>query len=546
MIYSDMSKGNVFRVFLPLESEFPAETVSTTRVIGEELNTPVINYTRPDFNLYTTPRSNESLKQQPTGSMLNNNNPNKININNLTVNQSSVINAADVWCFDKLDSTEYQTLPFSPDSTKSTNSPSGLNSSDLTEESFIFETSIDEPVKYSQDYENFAFVDEINQISKLKEFNTDDLNNFECKAEDDDSNSTYDLAHLEAKTVLYQDTMITGFAPSKMLLDEDSCLETVDNFDDVFMKPEKRADNLQNLSDGILTPAPSPKSPFLINNNNDDLNDCETSSDCFPVNDTNVESSPAGSRLHFEHNYNNPYINRIEETSSYKSISVTCTRSPTRIQEKRSRRVPTLKVTLPKMKTLRQDSINKIEVNTPDITNDILEMEDEKFDLIEYITSSQDKTLSEPTIEQIDVTPAKPESPLDLEAIINAQCPTPTKRRRIESTYESPGSVQSATSDTSTIPTPKRRGRPPKTECTLPSPSMYKHLSESDWKYMEMRNKNNEASRRSRINRKDREHQVESELMELLNEHNMLAEEEKALAKQVIKWRNAVMKLAQI
>lgn len=43
MIYSDMIEGNVFRGFLPLESVFQAETVSTMRVIGEELNTPVIS-----------------------------------------------------------------------------------------------------------------------------------------------------------------------------------------------------------------------------------------------------------------------------------------------------------------------------------------------------------------------------------------------------------------------------------------------------------------------------------------------------------------------
>lgn len=43
MIYSDMSKENAFRGFLPLESESRAETVSTMRGIGEELNTPVIS-----------------------------------------------------------------------------------------------------------------------------------------------------------------------------------------------------------------------------------------------------------------------------------------------------------------------------------------------------------------------------------------------------------------------------------------------------------------------------------------------------------------------
>lgn len=145
--------------------------------------------------------------------------------------------------------------------------------------------------------------------------------------------------------------------------------------------------------------------------------------------------------------------------------------------------------------------------------------------------------------------PTKPSTPLDLEGIIKEHSPVPIKRRRIDS-YDNPGSVQSITSttvseDSSAAPT-KRRGRPPKTSCTLPSPSMYKHLPESDWKYMEMRNKNNEASRRSRINRKDREHQIETEAKQLENEYILLEKEERILIKQVAKWRSAVMKLAQI
>lgn len=349
--------------------------------------------------------------------MLNNNNSNTINNNNITENQSSIINAVDAaWCSDKFDLIEYQPLLFSPDSTKSSNSPSDLNSSDLTEESFIFETPACDtsnlPVKYSQDYEDFAFVDEIDQITKLKEFNTVDYQNkFDLKIEDDDSTSDYELVNnLEPKAVLYQDAMITGLAPPTILLDEDSFLVTVNNFDDLFIKPDKRIDgnvsNMyvdggnghtvceQNLSDYILTPAPSPKSPISINNNNnnDDIDDCGNSSDCFPVKDMNKASSPAEDRLQLEHNYYNiqdTYNNRIDETttttSSCKRKLVT-DRSPTRQQEKRTRRVQPLKLKIP-MRALRQDSA-KIDVNTPDITNDILEMEDEKFDLISYINSS--------------------------------------------------------------------------------------------------------------------------------------------------------------
>lgn len=580
MIYSDMNEGRVFRGFLPVESELQPDSQTMIRVIGEELNTPVIDYTRPDFNLYTNPRSNESLKQQSTGLMLNNNNSQTINNNNnnnSTVNQSSIINAADVWCSDNF-TTDYQSLLFSPDSTKSTNSPSGLNSSDLTEESFIFETTACDtnlPVKYSQDYEDFGFVDEIDQISKLKEFNTDDYQRTFDNDDDNDTDCKYDPANnLVARAVLYQDTMITGLAqlPTTMLPDDDSYLVTVNNFDDLMIKPEPKivdanvsnmnVDNVNSqpvcvhdISDYILTPAPSPKSPTSITQNcSADTDDCENSSDCFPVNDMNKASSPAADedRLHLEHNYNinNPNNNHIDEASSRKRKLVT-DRSPTRQQEKRTRRVQALKLKIPIMRVLQQQDSNKIDVNTPDITNDILEMEDEKFDLISYIISpSQDKPIIDLTeLRPATTIPTKPASPLNLEAIINEQSPIPTKRRRLNS-YDNPGSVQSVTStivsDDSSRPAPKRRGRPPKTTSTLPSPSMFQHLSESDWKYVEMRNKNNEASRRSRVNRKDREHQIEEEARELESEYNTLAEEEKALLKQVAKWRQAVMKLALV
>lgn len=337
--------------------------------------------------------------------MLNNNNPNTINSNNSTENQSSIIiNATDAWCSDKFDLIDYQPLLFSPDSTKSSNSPSGLNSSDLTEESFIFETAVsdtNQPVKYSQDYENFAFVDEINQISKLKEFNTADYQT-NLKIEDDDSTSTYELVNsLETRAVIYKDPMITGLAPPTMFIDDDSYLVTVNNFDDLFIKPDRKMDgnvsninmgsgNSQNYSEYILTPAPSPPSPISHNNNNNDndIDDCENSSDCFPVNEMIKASSPAEDRLHLEHNYNiNKPYNIDDTSSSCKRKLVTDRSSPTR-QEKRTRRVQSLKLKMPVVRALRQDSA-KIDVNTPDITNDILEMEDEKFDLISYIFSSQ-------------------------------------------------------------------------------------------------------------------------------------------------------------
>lgn len=134
---------------------------------------------------------------------------------------------------------------------------------------------------------------------------------------------------------------------------------------------------------------------------------------------------------------------------------------------------------------------------------------------------------------------------------------TPVRKRRRLDSYENPTSVHSSTStvhsdDSSSMAScstpapsaPKRRGRPPKTESTPISPSQLKHLNETDLRYFQMRNKNNEASRRSRVNRKDREQQIEDEGQELESKYLELTNMEASLERDCKKWKNAVMKLA--
>lgn len=139
--------------------------------------------------------------------------------------------------------------------------------------------------------------------------------------------------------------------------------------------------------------------------------------------------------------------------------------------------------------------------------------------------------------------------------------PVNRKRRRLNS-YDNPSSVQSATStigsDDMSMPAssrastpasasssaPKRRGRPPKTTPTPLSPGQLKHMNESDLRYFQMRNKNNEASRRSRVNRKDREQQIEDEAQELESRYAELQNKERTLERDCKKWKDAVMKLA--
>lgn len=123
----------------------------------------------------------------------------------------------------------------------------------------------------------------------------------------------------------------------------------------------------------------------------------------------------------------------------------------------------------------------------------------------------------------------------------------PTPSASSSSTTTTPKSTKSQRSITTTKTTTKRRGRPPKQYASPPpSPSMYIHLNDTDIKYIEMRNKNNEASRRSRSNRKDRESIIENEKCELEEENLRLGRQERYLSKQCARWRESVLNLAKL
>lgn len=105
----------------------------------------------------------------------------------------------------------------------------------------------------------------------------------------------------------------------------------------------------------------------------------------------------------------------------------------------------------------------------------------------------------------------------------------------------------SSIADTTAPPNKKRRGRPPKTSCSMPSPSQYgENFDEKDVRYQEMRYKNNEASRRSRLNRKEKEELAMAECHELEQRHLVLRTNRVKLEREVEKMRSAVMKLAQL
>uniref|UniRef100_A0A182W4L1 BZIP domain-containing protein n=1 Tax=Anopheles minimus TaxID=112268 RepID=A0A182W4L1_9DIPT len=227
-------------------------------------------------------------------------------------------------------------------------------------------------------------------------------------------------------------------------------------------------------------------------------------------------------------------------------------------------------------------------LNTPDLTNDILDLEDEKFDLLSFIDtndeeleqSSYHSTVEEkPTLDLLLLAEYHKESKaapgsstaggaeqqnyqlltqdslsqLAPDADETTSRATVTAGRRTNTSSAcSIGSRSSASSVcgdsssdvSSSAKAPKRRGRPPKVAGTVRDRSQYQHLSEADWRYREQRDKNNEASRKSRINRKDRELKLEEEADRLSAQHQKLSYEERRLKQDCQRWRKAVMRLA--
>lgn len=148
-------------------------------------------------------------------------------------------------------------------------------------------------------------------------------------------------------------------------------------------------------------------------------------------------------------------------------------------------------------------------------------------------------------------TSARKRLAIDLAEDLAKLVTSPVKPKRRRSSYEDPGSVQSyqsfdspASSSVASTTTSKRRGRPPKPLGSIPSPSEYSHLSSEDFKYVEMRSKNNEASRRSRMNRKGKENALFDEAERLEREYKKLFTQDEQLKRECRKWRKAVMKLA--
>ncbi|XP_063704761.1 uncharacterized protein LOC134834133 isoform X2 [Culicoides brevitarsis] len=225
---------------------------------------------------------------------------------------------------------------------------------------------------------------------------------------------------------------------------------------------------------------------------------------------------------------------------------------------------PKLKLEMPKIPA---NTFESNVVGTPDIIMQTLELEKD-FDLIRYVNNpenhitfdviKQEPEFEEPTIVvEEEIVRPKRKSTVSVEqltALINNASP---KRRRTSTRTRAsspatstvsdfdfnPSSVQSNASSDDSYRTPRRRGRPAKPVASLLNLNEFANLSAEDLKYRELRNKNNEASRRSRMNRRSKEQQMEDEARDLEHKNNYLEVEAVKLERKLAKWQTAIKEI---
>lgn len=88
-----------------------------------------------------------------------------------------------------------------------------------------------------------------------------------------------------------------------------------------------------------------------------------------------------------------------------------------------------------------------------------------------------------------------------------------------------------------------KRGRPRKLMALPPDPKKLVHLSEKERQYVTKRHLNNEASRRSRFNRRIKEQDLEEKARELERQHEWLRSMEDKLRREVERWKKGVIEL---
>lgn len=171
-------------------------------------------------------------------------------------------------------------------------------------------------------------------------------------------------------------------------------------------------------------------------------------------------------------------------------------------------------------------------------TFEIVKQEPEDITPAPSTSSSRPKRKSTISREQLDDILQAPQPKRRYSTRTRASSPSTI------SEYINPSSVTSNASSDDSYRTPKRRGRPAKPVASLLDLNEFAHLSPEDLRYRELRNKNNEASRRSRQNRRSKEQQLEDEANELTQRYKYMEIEVKKLEKLCLKYREKVKEMA--
>lgn len=294
----------------------------------------------------------------------------KESFSNNSTNQQNLL-STDI--YDDQQSSTFNYLINDTPPNSSVNSP--LDTNQFTEsDAFLFECMEDEKIDvtyYSQNSDNNFDVFPNSIASQLKFWEANPQN-----SQENNFLINSDMEIKEEKDVLYNDTMFATGLPTINLTGEDTSYELAVPFKDVLYKSvdnkyDENVDNdelmeMEEKNINITTTATK------TNNINYNINNLTTNN--------YGEVNPTTSTV---------YLNEIEYDLNNGKIIENKNKifnNNNMVMGKRKRKVPVdLKINIPKKIQKIQIYEQTTEVNTPDITNEILDLEEENFNILAYI-----------------------------------------------------------------------------------------------------------------------------------------------------------------
>ncbi|XP_055676757.1 uncharacterized protein LOC129786025 isoform X1 [Lutzomyia longipalpis] len=552
--------------------------------IGEVLNTPIadsetefnftsisgersINITKPSQNTRSSlGHTNTRSKTSSTQFLSNIKNISKINNQQMLYEQQSLAMSPDPWG----DFFDHPMMEFTAISPLSPESPMGsadspvmpLGTTTDCENSFSWTVDGEEvAMPLSQSEETMCLANAHLHINQPYRSPSDHsyasdgrfkMHDDSCDDMDEGSPTTVE------NRVLYRDTMISDASKVISFLDEDTNLETVKDFNEILIKKE-----VEPIDDDYSRSVDVDYKPPTYSQLMKQANESVERMGCPSTDTDEFDLWKPEQKIDFIKPENKAKVTiveaevleLIEKKVEPKTLSV---RSKLNIKKESSKMkhqrgdLPKLSLNIPPPPRVQSvlEFEQKNQLNTPDIIEETLNLEGD-FDLIKYICNQQDFDVAQGIIASPVPSPKPSELPPESPVADASPPPSvpasntcmPKRKRSSVSFYDNPGSVQSYQSSVDEPQPKKKRGRPPKTQSSLPSPSQLEGLTEQDLRYWEMRNKNNEASRRSRLHRKQKEQSMEEEATILMRQHHYLQAKEARL-KRKVEWLEIKLKEA--